>query len=70
MHKKSKSRKILKNLLLLGVSGFIFFTAILIFYLANIKLPDFHSFEDRKMISSTKIYDNTGTKWSLQMNNL
>ncbi len=61
MHKKSKSRKILKNLLLLGVSTFIFFTAIIIFYLANIKLPDFHSFEDRKMISSTKIYDNTGT---------
>ncbi len=46
---------------MLGVSGGIFFTAFIIIYLATIKIPDFRSFEDRKMISSTKIYDSTGT---------
>ena len=29
-------------------------------WISSFKIPDFHSFEDRKTINSTKIYDRTG----------
>ena len=63
MHKylayfKNHSRE---SWLLLGASLFIFFISIFIIWLSFIKLPDFKSFTDRKVQSSTKIYDRTGT---------
>lgn len=37
-----------------------FFTAIIIFWILSLKLPDFSTFESRVVASSTKIYDRTG----------
>jgi 1A family penicillin-binding protein len=60
MQKKDKKKKILKNLLLIGASIFIVFTGIAIVWLSSLKIPDFHSFENRKVANSTQIYDRTG----------
>ncbi len=43
---------------LLGIGAVIF--AILIIWISFIKLPDFTSFDSRKQVNSTKIYDRTG----------
>ena len=61
MKKISKSKRFFKNLFLVGMSFFIILSGIIVIYLANIKIPDFRSFEDRKVSSSTKIFDSTGT---------
>lgn len=60
MLKKYRSKKYLKNTLLLSVGVFIFIAALMIFWLASLKIPDFHSFDNRKITNSTKIYDRTG----------
>ncbi len=60
MQKELKKIKIPKNLLLLATSVFILFTGIVIIWFSSLKIPNFHSFEDRKVINSTKIYDRTG----------
>ncbi len=44
-----------------GTGSFIFIFSIVLVYISTIKIPDFHSFDGRKVISSTKIYDRTGT---------
>jgi len=54
-----KNKK-LKNLMLLGGGIFIFATGIVIILLSSLKIPDFHSFENRKIENSTRIYDRTG----------
>lgn len=46
-------------LILLFIAGIAGFTA-LSFWIANLKIPDFGSFEERKVVQSTKIYDRTG----------
>ncbi len=43
----------------LFVAGIIGFT-VLSFWIANLKIPDFSSFDERKIVQSTKIYDRTG----------
>ena len=58
--KKLKRKKFVKNLLLLGIGGFIFIVSILIIWLASVKIPDFRAFGDIKTVNSTKIYDRTG----------
>ncbi len=60
-HKKPRKHKFLKNILLLGAGCFILVSSIVMLWVANIKIPDFHSFETRKTVNSTKIYDRTGT---------
>ncbi|MEK7089067.1 MAG: transglycosylase domain-containing protein [Patescibacteria group bacterium] len=60
MQKELNKIKIPKNLLLLVGSIFILFIGIVIIWVSSLKIPDFHSFEDRKIINSTKIYDRTG----------
>lgn len=52
--------RISKNLILFVIGVFILITGILIIWVSSLKIPDFHSFEDRKIINSTKIYDRTG----------
>ena len=54
-----KSR-LLKNLILLFAGIFILSSGIVITLLASLKIPDFHSFKDRKVANSTQIYDRTG----------
>lgn len=43
-------------LLVAGIVGF----AVLAFWAGNLKIPDIQSFNERKMVQSTKIYDRTG----------
>jgi penicillin-binding protein 1C len=60
LKKLYKNKKLLKNLLLLCAGIFILLFGILIALLSSLKIPDFHSFEDRKVVNSTQIYDRTG----------
>ncbi len=47
-------------MLLLAAGIFVLGTGSVIVWLSSLKIPDFHSFEDRKITNSTKIYDKTG----------
>lgn len=60
MKKFIKSKKFWKNAILFSVSIFVLMTGIIIIWLSSLKIPDFHSFNDRKVQNSTKIYDRTG----------
>lgn len=61
MSKKIKKKKgHLKNILLLGAGLFLVFFSFAIIWVASLKIPDFNSLEDRKILGSTKIYDRTG----------
>ncbi len=60
MKRKLKNRKFVKNLILFGAGTLIFIFSIGIIFISSVKIPDFHSFGDRKIINSTKIYDRTG----------
>ncbi|MEK7081244.1 MAG: biosynthetic peptidoglycan transglycosylase, partial [Patescibacteria group bacterium] len=60
LEKLYTNKKLLKNLILLLVSIFILASGIIIILLSSLKIPDFHSFEDRKVVNSTQIYDRTG----------
>lgn len=42
------------------ISVFVLMTGITLFWLASLKIPDFNSFEERRVVNSTKIYDRTG----------
>ncbi len=57
-HKKNISRK---NTILAVTGGTVLIISFFLFWVASIKIPDFRSFDDRKIVSSTKIYDRTGT---------
>ncbi len=65
-HKKNRKKKqgfflrYLKSFALLGVAGFFLTAGVLILMASFIKLPDFKSFSERKIVESTKIYDRTG----------
>lgn len=41
-------------------SGFFVISGFVILWAANLKLPDFNNFDDRKVVQSTKIFDRTG----------
>src|SRR3989344_4300793 len=58
--KIKKSKHFWKNFALFCVSIFVLVTASGIFWVFSMKIPDLQSFEDRKVIKSTKIYDRTG----------
>ena len=45
-------------MLLAGI--FILLSGIIIIWISSLKIPDFNSFENRKVVNSTKIYDRTG----------
>ena len=49
-----------KNAVLFAAGVFIFFSGTMVIFLSSLKIPDFHSFEDRKISNSTQIYDRTG----------
>lgn len=55
-----KNKKLVKNILFLTAGIFILLFGLLIAMLASLKIPDFRSFEDRKVVNSTQIYDRTG----------
>jgi len=60
MNRKYKNSKTFRNLIMFGASIFMLVVGIGIIWLFSIKIPDFKSFETRKTINSTKIYDRTG----------
>ncbi len=60
MRAEFKKIRIPKNLLFLATGVFILMAGIAIIWISSLKIPDFRSFEDRKIVNSTKIYDRTG----------
>lgn len=60
MKKWYKNKKVFRNIILFSIGILFFLTAILTIWISSFKIPDFRSFEDRKVINSTKIYDRTG----------
>ncbi len=60
MKNKKKVLHIFRNLILAGLGIGALFAGFLIIWVSFIQLPDFSSFDSRKVIESTKIYDRTG----------
>ena len=60
MKKYRENKNLRKNVILFCAGIFILMTGIIILWLFSMKIPDFHSFGDRKIENSTKIYDRTG----------
>lgn len=60
MTKRRKKRHLLKNLLLIIVAIFFIIVGSSIIWLATIELPNLNSFNERKIVQSTQIYDRTG----------
>ncbi len=50
----------MKNVALFVIGLFVFFSGAMIIFISSLRIPDFHSFEDRKVANSTQIYDRTG----------
>ncbi len=63
LHRDIRSKHISWKKKILVACGFLFLVGggVLAFYISTIKLPDLSSFETRKVVESTKIYDRTGT---------
>ena len=55
-----KNKRLIKNIMFLCASFFILISGIILVWLSFLKIPDFRSFENRKVVNSTKIYDRTG----------
>ncbi|MDR3519768.1 MAG: penicillin-binding protein [Candidatus Pacebacteria bacterium] len=60
LRKIFKNKKLLKNLALFFASLVILMSGALIVLIFSLKIPDFHSLQDRKVVNSTQIYDRTG----------
>lgn len=60
MKKWYQNNKLIRNMVLLGVGSFVIMAGLIIIWLSSLRIPDFNSFEDRKIINSTQIYDRTG----------
>jgi penicillin-binding protein 1C len=60
MKKLLKNRRFWKNIILLLAGIFVLIIGIMVLWLSSLKIPDFHSFNDRKIENSIKIYDRTG----------
>jgi penicillin-binding protein 1C len=55
-----KNKRMMKNLVLFLAGIFILGTSGIVIMLASLRIPDFTSFDDRKISNSTQIYDRTG----------
>ena len=55
-----KNKRLLKNMGLFLAGFFILFSGVFLILLSSLRIPDFHSFGDRKIVNSTQIYDRTG----------
>lgn len=58
--KKTKKKHILLNTLIFIISSGVLLAGALMIWVGTIEIPDFNSFDARKIERSTKIYDNTG----------
>jgi len=59
--KKKFNKKLFKNIILITIGFGLLFAGLLIVWISTLQIPDFNSFTDRKIQSSTKIYDRTGS---------
>lgn len=59
--KKKFNKHSIKNIVLFIIALGLLLTGFLIVWISTLKIPDFKSFTERKIQSSTKIYDRTGT---------
>ena len=57
---KRNSKEILIDVLIFGFAGLILLSAAVLIWLATLEIPDLSSFEERRVLQSTKIYDRTG----------
>lgn len=55
-----RNKKIKENILLFLGGSFIFLLGLIVIILFSLKIPDFHSFDERRVENSTQIYDKTG----------
>lgn len=55
-----RKHRFLKTVLITGASATFLFGGALLLWAASLRMPDFSSFEERKVAQSTKIYDRTG----------
>jgi len=60
MLKRNKG-KFIKNIILFILGFGLIITGVFVVWISTLRLPDFKSFTERKIQSSTKIYDRTGT---------
>jgi 1A family penicillin-binding protein len=60
MKKLRKNKRFWKNIILLFAGIFVLAAALIVLLLSTLRIPDFHSFENRKVLNSTQIYDRTG----------
>ncbi|MFA6006565.1 MAG: transglycosylase domain-containing protein [Candidatus Paceibacterota bacterium] len=60
-HKRRRVIIYIKRLVLLCLALFFIVFGVGIIWFANLQLPDFKSFDSRKVVQSTKIFDRTGT---------
>ncbi|MEI7709262.1 MAG: transglycosylase domain-containing protein [bacterium] len=60
MKKLIKNKRFWKNIIMFCAGIAFLFVALIVLWLSSIRIPDFHSFNDRKIENSTKIYDRTG----------
>ncbi|MFA6143019.1 MAG: transglycosylase domain-containing protein, partial [Candidatus Omnitrophota bacterium] len=51
----------MKALILFGISAIFIFAGLAALWIATLQMPDLNSFQTRKVVESTKIYDRTGT---------
>lgn len=57
---KRGSREVLIDVLIFGFAGLILVMAAVLIWLSTLEIPDLSSFEERRVLQSTKIYDRTG----------
>ncbi len=58
--KLHKNKNFWKNVLMFGAGVTVLIFGMVIIFLTSLKIPDFHSFDTRKVENSTQIYDRTG----------
>ncbi len=68
--RKRKFRRLLFSSFVIFVILILFGLAMFLLWAANLKIPDSQSFNDRKLVQSTKIYDRTGQilLWDIHQN--
>ncbi len=57
---KRGSKEIFIDVLIFGFAGLILVMAAVLIWLSTLEIPDLSSFEERRVLQSTKIYDRTG----------
>ncbi|MEK7641985.1 MAG: transglycosylase domain-containing protein [Patescibacteria group bacterium] len=60
-HRKNKVHRHIKSIVALGLSAGFIVAGLIALWVATLEMPDLSSFQNRKSIESTKIFDRSGT---------